>query len=127
MRNIVGCRIKTVKTGLFCEIAIGWNNGYAPFVWSRIENKMARLDIPKNGQWGYLNLPQYGGTSISIHSQSPTIRTRDGNQAYQAISELLALPQDFMEKAECGNYSKGHGMWRLTNEAVEYELFLPCV
>lgn len=127
MRNIIGCRIKTVKTGLFCEIAIGWDNGSIPYAWSKIENKMARLNIAKNGRWGYLTGNEhYGGVSITILPQSPHKKTPGGGEVFTAIVDLLALPEDFMEKAKCGNYSSGHGIWRATGEGVEYELFLPC-
>lgn len=128
MNNIVGCRIKTVKTELFCEIAIGWNNGSIPFVWSKIENKMGRLNIPKNGRWGFITeYAHYGGVSITILRQSPIKKNPDGAEVFAEIGHLVALPEDFMEKAKCGNFAKGYGTWRLTGEAVEYELFLPCV
>lgn len=128
MRNIIGCRIKTVKTNLFCEIAIGWDKGSVPYVWSKIENTMGRLAIPKNGQWGFVtDYAHYGGVSITILPQSPHKKTPNGGEVFTSIVDLLALPEDFMEKAKCGNYSNGYGIWKLTGESVEYELFLPCV
>lgn len=128
MRNIVGCRIRNSKTDLFCEIAIGWNNGSLPYVWSRIENKMARLSIPSNGRWGLLNnFGHYGGVSITLMHQSPIRNSPDGGQVFKSIADLLALPEDFMEKAGCGNSVSGHGIWTSTGESVEYKLFMPCV
>jgi len=125
-KNIVGCRIKVIKTGLFCEIAIGWNYGSIPYVWSRLENKMARLEIPKNGQWALIDRPQYDGTSITIMPQSPIRKEPDGGEVFTTIVDLLALPKDFIENAKCGNYASGKGVWIRTLEAVDYELFSPC-
>lgn len=127
MRNIIGCRIKVIKTGLFCEIAIGWDKGNVPFVWSRIENKMARLNIVKNGQWGLVPPGKYKEPEITIMEQSPVRKNPDGSQVFNQIASLWDVPEDFINTVGCGNYLSGKGFWNLTQEALTWETFFPCV
>jgi hypothetical protein len=123
----VGCRIKVINTGLFCEIEIGRRSGKDFFFWTRLENKMARLSIGENGGWGYMVDAADKTTGITILPPSPEKVNPDGSKTYKAIADLDNVPEDFLDRALCGNYLNGSGLWILTREAVIYELFYPCV
>ena len=123
----VGCRIKVINTDLFCEIEIGRRGGKDGFLWTRLENKMARLSIGKNGVWGYMVDAADKIIGVTILPPSPETVNRTGSKTYKAIADLYNVPEDFLDRALCGNYLNGTGLWILTREPVVYEMFYPCV
>lgn len=118
----VGCRIISVKTKLFCEIEIV-SQGQ---VWSRIGNPLGRLQIAANGVWGFLHDGEKY-TGITILPLTPNNTNPDGSRTYSAIAGLDGVPDGFLETAKCGKYLSGRGIWHLTKEEVNYELYFPCV
>ncbi len=126
MSKKIGCRIKVIKTGLFCEIEIGWNNGSLPFDWSKLENKMARLSIEKNGRWGFLLSGKNSESGITILEQNPISKNPDGSQTFNGIISLYGVKENFMNTVGCGKDLSGTGEWKATREAVEWKMFFPC-
>lgn len=118
----VGCRITNVKTKLFCEIEIFMSGQ----IWSKINNPMARLNIVESGGWGFLSDDEkYIG--ITILPPTPNKTNPDGSRSYSAIADLNGVPDGFVEKAKCGKYLSGGGIWHSTKENITYELYFPCV
>lgn len=118
----VGCRITSVKTKLFCEIEIFMSGQ----VWLKIKNPMARLNIAENGGWGFLSDGEKN-TGITILPLNPNKTNPDGSRSYSAIVDLDGVPDGFLEKAKCGKYLSGGGIWHLTKEGITYEIYFPCV
>lgn len=123
----VGCRIKVVNTDLFCEIEIGRRGGEESSFWKRLENKMARLSIAESGVWGYMVEPADKITGITILPLTPESVNPDGSKSYKSIADLDGVPEDFLDRALCGNYLTGSGLWMSTREVISYEMYYPCV
>lgn len=126
MRTI-GCRITVINTGLFCELEIGFRGAGVDYQsWLKIDNKMARLAIIKTGHWGYLSNADEKKAGVVILPPAPERVNPDGSYSYVSIADLEGVPEDFLSRVGCGNYLNGGGTWRLTNEAVKWEMFQPC-
>lgn len=121
----VGCQIKIISTGLFCEIEIGYQGGNQ--AWVKLRNEMSRLDPGYFGLWGDLvdNNDNYIG--ITVLPPNAIRSNANGSKTFKEIARLDKVPKNFLNMALCGNYLEGKGIWSLTKEPISYMFFSPCV
>jgi hypothetical protein len=118
----VGCTITSINTGLSCDIDIGHSrkgdDRWAQ-AWSRIGGQFDLRD--DDGDWMYGS-----GGSIALVSTALDSDPYWHNPANWLVL-LQNVPDRFAEKLGCGEYFLGEGRMFLTDEAIRWKMWYPCV